>query len=157
MATENDNFKRIEEILYTYKYKSLLAFARDADILYQTLLDIKKGRINISTRIADKIIKLHPEISYHWIIAGAGNMFNNHINGNNNTNHAEHIINSHDITITKHDKDFCDSQLYKDMFNTLTTISLQIKDLSDQIKVKDEHILYCRQHIDRLIGIIEKK
>ena len=71
----NNQWKRLESVILHCNMTTLM-FAKhlglpNADLLYQ----IKRGNYNISTRLADRIAALHPEIDRRWLLAGEGMIF----------------------------------------------------------------------------------
>jgi hypothetical protein len=107
-------------------------FAREAGIKnVQNIYDIQKDKVDISKRIASKIVAKYPDIDKNWLLTGEGEMIKTTVNQNNVEGDN---IQGYSVTVNK-------SQTDKFL---------------DLLKTKDDQLNKSQAHIDRLISLLEK-
>ncbi len=68
-----DTVNRIEKLIKHLQI-SYTALAQNLEITQATLYHIRKGRNEISAKLAGLIVEKYPEINYEWLMSGKGNM-----------------------------------------------------------------------------------
>lgn len=74
MTNKFNNWERLEKVIERFGM-SINSFARAIGLgRSENLYHIRKGNYGISEDLADRIIKLDPEIDRTWLLSGVGNM-----------------------------------------------------------------------------------
>ncbi len=71
----NTPWKRLEAVIIAHGFKSVNAFAKHIGLRRsENLYQIKRGKNNISPRLASTIARHFPEVSRGWLLTGEGQM-----------------------------------------------------------------------------------